>query len=150
MQEIILKMDKKTVFFILFSTASLIFSDLLTKSIIRRTGGFYVCNQGIAWGIDLPDFFFQMAWTITAVFLLFFFFSSLKSSFISSKMKLAGLLLFFSGALANILDRLSNGCVTDHLEMPFFHLFFFNLADAYITYGSIILFIHILTSKSRA
>lgn len=47
------------------------------------------------------------------------------------------LMLIFSGALSNIIDRLYFGCVIDFIDLKFWPVF--NLADVYITIGGIML-----------
>ena len=46
-----------------------------------------------------------------------------------------------AGAIGNIIDRASDGYVTDflHLEVLNFSFFVFNLADAFITIGAILI-----------
>ena len=49
--------------------------------------------------------------------------------------------LIASGAIGNVLDRINDGSVTDflHLEIYNYSLFVFNLADAFITIGAILI-----------
>ena len=54
----------------------------------------------------------------------------------------AGLML--GGALGNLADRLVHGAVSDYLAFPFLSSLVFNLADACITIGTILLAIAIL------
>ena len=51
------------------------------------------------------------------------------------------LALIFAGALGNIIDRFIDGKVTDflHLEFGSYSFFIFNLADAFITLGAILI-----------
>ena len=46
-----------------------------------------------------------------------------------------------SGAIGNVLDRINDGSVTDflHLKIYNYSLFVFNLADAFITIGAILI-----------
>ena len=45
------------------------------------------------------------------------------------------------GAIGNVLDRINDGSVTDflHLKIYNYSLFIFNLADAFITIGAILI-----------
>ena len=45
------------------------------------------------------------------------------------------------GAIGNVLDRINDGSVTDflHLKIYNYSLFVFNLADAFITIGAILI-----------
>lgn len=51
------------------------------------------------------------------------------------------------GAISNLIDRLSYGFVIDYLDLRWFTIF--NLADAMISIGSIILFISLLKKDSK-
>ena len=46
-----------------------------------------------------------------------------------------------SGAIGNVLDRINDGSVTDflHLKIYNYSLFVFNLADAFITIGAVLI-----------
>lgn len=57
----------------------------------------------------------------------------------------AGLLL--GGALGNLLDRLLHGAVTDYLKFLFFRFPVFNLADACITLGALLLVFGLFMSE---
>lgn len=119
----------KNIFFIL----SAIFIDQFSKYIIRSYGGFYICNQGISFGMPLPQiliFFISMA---VIVFLLFLI---LNFKFNSLWRINYALLLVVSGAISNLLDRLRLGCVVDFISLLSCPVF--NLADAFIVIGGII------------
>ena len=55
--------------------------------------------------------------------------------------KKIALSIITAGAFGNILDRINDGQVTDflHLEILNFSFFIFNLADAFITIGAILI-----------
>lgn len=133
----------------------LILIDQLLKYIIRFSGGFYICNKGIAFGINLPG---RLILTLIIVIIVLISLLSLKSKFeISNKSsdqnsklkKLAfisnfkfslsdlALALILSGALSNLLDRWHYGCVTDYIDLRIWPVF--NLADILICLGAIIL-----------
>ncbi|MDH4329942.1 MAG: signal peptidase II [Candidatus Moranbacteria bacterium] len=42
--------------------------DQISKYIIRSTGGFYICNEGIAFGIQLPALMFVILWVLFVIF----------------------------------------------------------------------------------
>ena len=46
-----------------------------------------------------------------------------------------------AGAIGNVIDRMNDGSVTDflHLEILNFSFFIFNFADAFITFGAILI-----------
>ena len=56
-----------------------------------------------------------------------------------------GIILILSGALSNLIDRISFGCVLDFLKIPFWPLF--NLADIWISVGGIILTVQIIRNS---
>lgn len=49
----------------------LILLDQATKYLIRFFGGFYICNPGISFGINLPEAAFWLLWTIFIGILLY-------------------------------------------------------------------------------
>ena len=59
--------------------------------------------------------------------------------------------LIIAGALGNIVDRIIDGRVTDflHLEVADFSFFIFNLADAFITLGAILIIYFELIYKTK-
>lgn len=115
-------------FFIVFGI------DQLIKYKIRSNGGFYICNPGISFGIQIPTFAF---WLILAVFVFFALFKhkTLLQNFKQNKPYFVFLSLFLGGCLSNLLDRLLFGCVVDYI-FPFWQkLPVFNLADMAIFFG---------------
>jgi len=129
-----LRMDKKYNFVFIF--IALAIADQLVKYLIRQSGGFYVCNKGIAFSLPMPW------WIIYSVFFIFFLLAgfylieriSLKEYLINKY----GLTLLVGGALGNIIDRLNYGCVTDFINLMIFPVF--NLADIFIFIGVILIF----------
>lgn len=118
-------------------TIFLILIDQFFKYKIRFFGGFYLCNKGISFGINVPNMLF---WLILAIFLfslLFFIYKNTFSSFIFN----IGLVFFISGSLSNLLDRLVLGCVLDYISV--FNKIFpvFNIADINISIGCFFIFI---------
>ncbi|HOX10455.1 MAG TPA: signal peptidase II [Candidatus Moranbacteria bacterium] len=112
----------------------IIIIDQLFKYKIRQSGGFYLCNSGISFGIQLP---IPAFWLILGLFLLllviyFIFFH--KQAF-SQNFLFLGLSLIMGGALSNISDRFFFGCVLDYISI--FKNFFpiFNVADVGISSG---------------
>ncbi|HAT73725.1 MAG: Lipoprotein signal peptidase [Candidatus Moranbacteria bacterium GW2011_GWF2_36_839] len=139
---------QKNKFFYILSFLFLILLDQISKYIIRTKGGFYICNENLAFGLS-PHII------ISAILLiaLFLFIYNLKFKIINLK-SISNLkfqisnyktqskiiaLLILSGAIANIIDRLYLGCVIDFIDLKFWPVF--NFADIYITIGVIILLI---------
>lgn len=126
--------------------ALLIFADQLTKFIIRSQGGFYICNQNIAWGIKISPFLFWLFWIGITLFLATALCDKKCLPYTRNGIAMqAGMTLILSGAISNLIDRVYLGCVTDFIDLKFWPVF--NLADVYITAGVIILLL--ISVKSR-
>jgi len=137
------------------------FLDLITKSLAERLFVkpveifpflelFLIHNKGVAFGLlaDLPDFLripFLVLVPIVAIFLTFFFAIAEKSSFIAFCMGMIG-----GGAIGNLYDRIVLGEVRDfiHLHIGQYYWPAFNLADASITTGIILLILKQLLAQS--
>lgn len=121
-----------------------VFLDQLSKYMIRlrqpADGGFYICNQGISFGINIHPAIFWLFW-ITIIF--FIFFGLYKKYFLHNTLYI---ILILSGALSNIIDRLYFGCVLDFIDLKFWPMF--NLADSFIVIGAILL-LYSFTKKER-
>jgi len=122
----------------------LVSSDQISKYIIRHTGGFYICNRGVAFGLSLVSIlfiifcFFVLCLTINLKFRILNLKSISNFKFkISnySKLTTLGIILIISGGLSNIADRIMSGCVLDFIDLKFWPVF--NLADIYITMGGV-------------
>jgi lipoprotein signal peptidase len=91
-----------------------------------------VCNQNISWNIPLSGFLFWFFWFLALGGLIW-----LWRKLQSAKIK-RGIQLFFlaalAGALSNILDRLTLGCVRDFIQIGFWPLF--NFADICVVLGT--------------
>ncbi|MDD3498368.1 MAG: signal peptidase II [Candidatus Moranbacteria bacterium] len=119
----------------------LIFCDQLLKYMIRQNGGFYICNQGIAFGIRIPEIFFWIF--LTAVFFVVASYIRKNSEYIFP------LLLTLSGAFSNTIDRIFFGCVIDFIDIKVFNYPLFNLADVFIVTGVILLIIKSFKSENQ-
>ena len=116
---------------LLLSAILLILTDQFSKYIIRASGGFYICNRGIAFGISLPN------WLILGLIIaILIFVSFLNLKFESLNYPL---ILILSGAISNLIDRLYNGCVIDFINLYIWPVF--NLADVFICAGAFFLLI---------
>jgi signal peptidase II len=119
----------------------------VSKYLIRTTGGFYICNKNLAFGLTFLEVF-----AIIILFILVFFIFNLKFKILNlklisnSKFKISNLdiihriifALIISGGLSNIIDRIYFGCVIDFINLHFWPVF--NFADIYITIGVLIFF----------
>jgi signal peptidase II len=89
-------------------------------------------NPGIAFGLRLPPVY-QEALIVFAAILIFFV--GLRTA--KTLVQRIGYGLIVGGALANIVDRVIDGYVTDYIQVSSFYIF--NLADSCITVGVAIL-----------
>jgi signal peptidase II len=132
-------------------TFGLIFFDQLSKYLIRHSGGFYICNKGIAFGLELHPIFFWIIWLLIIAIVssqIFNFKFSIFNQFSINKFtnfKFLGLVLILSGAMSNVVDRLLYGCIIDFVELKFWPVF--NLADVFICAGVILILISNLKFK---
>ena len=99
-----------------------------------------IYNSGIAFGIfDNGSIFTSYILLIlTLLISLYLIWMIINESEVNKKIALS---IITAGAFGNILDRVNDGQVTDflHLEILNFSFFIFNLADAFITIGAILI-----------
>jgi len=127
---------KKPPFLMIFWGGFMIFIDQWSKHFAeRKTSSILLCNNGISFGLPLPIHF-----TIFVSIFLFAFLSFLlyKAIIQKSPLEYTGFSCILFGAISNAADRIVYGCVRDFL--PFFGLFKFNIADAAIFFGGVIVF----------
>jgi len=122
---------------LIFLFVVLVFVDQLSKYLPINS----ICNKNIAWSIPIAPAIFYLVWVLIIFFLLYLF---SKAKFYIQKFFIV---LIFSGAISNIIDRVRFGCVVDYIDLKFWPVF--NLADAYITIGAIFLLASILKSQSQ-
>jgi signal peptidase II len=100
-----------------------------------------LCNDGISFGMlsSIKREYLQILISVIFIGLLVYSYFLITSN----KEKIYWILMIISGAMANLLDRFQNGCVYDFIDLHFYsyHWYVFNLADAYITIGAILLVI---------
>ena len=108
-------------------------------------------NSGIAFGfLDLGSRVMSNMLTLAGILIVVYMLVLLKNENDNTK-KLA-LSIIIGGALGNIFDRLPDGYVTDflHLKINNFSFFIFNIADASITIGAVLLIYLELLRKDNA
>ena len=109
-----------------------------------------IYNSGIAFGIF--DGYGNLASNLLLVITIFILIYLLRL-LVKEKVQIAklALSLITAGALGNIIDRFIDGKVTDflHLEFGSFSFFIFNLADAFITLGAILIIYFELIYKAK-
>jgi signal peptidase II len=128
-----------TIFFFFF-----VFLDQASKYIVRQTGGFYVCNPNISFGIALSPAIFWTLWTGIILTILYLFLNPKGQPI---KFTAAGYLLILAGAFSNIIDRLALGCVADFIDLKFWPVF--NLADVFVSAGVIMLLLNYLKKENK-
>ena len=109
-----------------------------------------IYNSGIAFGIF--DGYGNLASNLLLVITIFILIYLIRL-LVKEKIQIAkfALSLITAGALGNIIDRFIDGKVTDflHLEFGSFSFFIFNLADAFITLGAILIIYFELIYKAK-
>lgn len=139
------QISQKNISLLIISTFSVLIVDQFIKYKIRSTGGFYICNQGISFGLRLPNLLF---WLIISFFVLLglYWFKHSSDIFLQNKPFFVFTGLFLGGILSNLFDRLFFSCVFDYI-FPFWQkLPVFNLADISISVSVFILIL--LLSKN--
>src|SRR3990172_9201985 len=91
-----------------------------------------IMNDGIAFGIDLPNYILVILIPGVTIFVCFLAFRSRHDQLASCAFG-----LIIGGALGNIVDRLNDGHVTDFIQIGWWPLF--NIADSCITVGVLLL-----------
>ena len=109
-----------------------------------------IYNSGIAFGIF--DGYGNLASNLLLVITIFILMYLIRL-LVKEKVQIAkfALSLITAGALGNIIDRFIDGKVTDflHLEFGSLSFFIFNLADAFITLGAILIIYFELIYKAK-
>lgn len=129
---------RKKLFLFSFFFGLVLVSDQLSKALIRLRGGFYLCNSHIALGIEIPAVLFWIFWIIIILLIACLY----KRYFIHNTLYI---ILIFSGAFSNLIDRIWHGCIIDFINLGFGPVF--NLADFFISLGAIMLIIAHLKVK---
>jgi signal peptidase II len=94
----------------------------------------HVENSGVAFGIDFPPLVRLILIGIAIVFVIVLAYQSRKKV-----MNSVSFGLIIGGALANIVDRLDDGFVTDFIQVGWWPVF--NVADSCITVGVVLLLV---------
>ena len=105
----------------------------------------YVKNRGAAFGLmEGKQGFFSVATVLMCALLAFFIIKERKQM---PKLMKMSLVLILSGAIGNFVDRIAFGFVRDMFYFELIDFAVFNVADAAITIGAIILALDILFFK---
>lgn len=148
--------------------AGVIAADQATKALLRSAVPLYdsrpvvpgfvdlvhVRNEGVAFGL-LNQANLRNKWLITTGLALLaltgvaFFARHIRPE---ERLARVGLSLILGGALGNLMDRLTTGYVVDFVDVYWrsWHFWAFNVADASITIGALLVFADLLLVKGHA
>lgn len=132
----------RTIIFVLVVVFIIALEETVKASLIIGRGEI-VCNRAFAFGLGSQNSALNV--TISATLILF---SSLM--FINAKQPTVklGTALLVGGGVANLISRITQGCITDYINILFFPSF--NIADVAITSGVGLLIISIFLKGERA
>lgn len=106
----------------------------------------YSLNPGIAWGIRLPAGVQEVAIGIALIVVIWLAYKEHASKPTPNALPpISAYALITGGGIANIIDRLGDGVVTDYFQVGSFPVF--NVADSCVTIGVALL---LLTTMKRA
>lgn len=99
----------------------------------------YVKNYGVAWSMFNGNSLFIIILSLVGLYLIYLLFEEFKDD----KYLIYPILVFLSGALGNIIDRIFRGYVVDYLDFNIFGYDFpvFNIADIYLVISLTLLLI---------
>lgn len=118
----------------IFLMGVLIVIDQVVKWFVLRSQEIEsLCNYGIAMGIILPQVAFVILWGAIMMCVIYFWIQRISEKFFVQ----LPYILILSGGVSNIIDRFYYGCVVDYI--PFLSISSFNIADAFITMGAVII-----------
>ncbi|MEK7449751.1 MAG: signal peptidase II [Planctomycetota bacterium] len=149
-------MKYRLAFFIIALSGAVI--DLISKSLVFKTlenkqvsdiipgvfGFKLVTNEGIIWGLFPGHNILFLAVSILAVPLIIIIFLLQPKI---DRWLTVSLGLIMAGTAGNLYDRLAHQAVRDFLDFYLINWPIFNLADAFITIGAIILLFSLFLSK---
>ena len=107
---------------------------------------YYIQNEGASWGILAGQRTFFIVLTVAAVCYLVHLIMKEQSK-ISLTLLAYGLLL--GGAIGNLIDRIRLGYVIDMIRLSFIEFPIFNIADACLTIGVILLIVDIVLAGEK-
>ncbi len=98
----------------------------------------FVENRGVAFGMFSGQRWFILLLTIVITIALIFYYTKLPKTKEYQLVRMV-MVLIFSGALGNMLDRIFRGYVVDFFAFAFIDFPVFNVADIYVVVGVCIL-----------
>ncbi|HAJ79129.1 MAG TPA: signal peptidase II [Fibrobacteres bacterium] len=149
-------------FFLDWLTKYLVSTNLYGHIPVRIVGEYVqfmlVYNKAALFGIDprhwLPGFplnAFFFVFSIIAIIVIVFYFKTLRNTDMTAQL---GLMLILPGALGNLFDRVLHpqSGVVDFIRVGISETVYwpiFNLADAYVTVGVLLIFVNFLIEEQR-
>lgn len=124
--------------------------DIITKlffegKFIDVINGFFSFNSshntGAAFSIFSGNVWLLIAFTIVFLIIMTVYDIKFKSN---SKLYMLSISFIFGGALGNLFDRIFLGYVRDFISFDFINFPIFNVADIFLTIGTILLIIYLL------
>lgn len=101
----------------------------------------YIRNDGAVFGSMSGQRWFLIGFTsiviIAGIYVLFRYMRH-------SKVLTSALVLFISGGIGNLIDRIRFGSVVDMFEFKIFEFAIFNIADIYVVFAIILLFVYVI------
>lgn len=98
----------------------------------------FVENRGVAFGMFSGQRWFILLLTAVITVALLYYYNKLPRTKEYQLVRMV-MLLIFSGAIGNMIDRMFRGYVVDFFEFSFFRFPVFNVADIYVVVGVCIL-----------
>ncbi len=110
-----------------------VLADQLVKYyIVAYRSDVFLCNNGVAFGVEVPRILFLVMWGGIMCAVLYYWAQHRADRFAVQ----LPFVLVAAGGVGNMIDRLLYGCVIDYI--PFFSLSSFNVADALISCGALL------------
>ena len=108
-----------------------------------------VKNQGISFGLFNHLSYSNLVFSLISIIIVIILCLLLIKS--NKLCKSISYIFVVSGAIGNIFDRIERGAVIDFIEVHYHNYYFpvFNIADASITVGVILLMIHLIFIEGR-
>ncbi|AMJ41784.1 signal peptidase II [Anaerotignum propionicum] len=98
----------------------------------------FVENRGVAFGMFSGQRWFILLLTAVITVALLYYYNKLPRTKEYQLVRMV-MILIFSGAIGNMIDRVFRGYVVDFFEFSFFKFPVFNVADIYVVVGVCIL-----------
>lgn len=98
----------------------------------------FVENRGVAFGMFSGQRWFILLLTVVITVALLYYYNKLPKTKEYQMVRMV-MILIFSGAIGNMIDRVYRGYVVDFFEFSFFRFPVFNVADIYVVVGVCIL-----------